>query len=807
MTSPPSEAPVEPGLLRVQVRIGSVVTIAIGAAALLGWAARLPSLQSLGLGHPAMKVNTAICLILIGASTWLAAGERRGPVSTGLAILGGALGLATLVEHLLNVNLGIDQALLADPGPLAAGEQPGRMSAYSGASVVILAISQLRSRRAEGHPRNDLLLMLPVFFLGGLSLIGAIFGSHAPRSLLGFSDLPIATAIAILVVGYAILGIRGTRGALGIFVDPGPGRELARWAVPLAIIITVGFSLARLEGERLGFYDTEFGLTLHTTAELLALLLVIWLYARSVSTTDRVRRDAASRISTTRQALGESEARLREITDHIQEAFFSVDLETGQTIYVSQAWSAIWGRPLEEVYTNPMAWFDSLHPDDRERLGASLERVRHGTPGDDTFRVVRPDGTTRWLRGRTYPVRDDDGVIRRFVGIAEDVTELRQSEERFVQAQKMEAVGRLAGGVAHDFNNMLTVILAEVELGRPDLPPESPVHESFDAIQRASENATSLTRQLLAFSRKQLVQPVVFDMNDAVTSTAKLLRRVIGEDISMETRLGGTASVLVDRGQFEQVLTNLAVNARDAMPKGGHLRIETSVVELDPSYAADRTEVTPGAYALVSVSDTGTGIAPEVKDRIFEPFFTTKERGKGTGLGLATCFGIVKKAGGHLAVYSEVGLGTTFRVYLPLVRGPSSPVDTAQQLEIPRGSETILMVEDDPGVRRAGVRMLKGLGYTVLEARDATEAFERLREHAGTVALLLTDVVLPGMGGRDLAEQVRREHPHIKVLFTTGYTDDVILQHQLISRNVTILQKPYTRSTLARGVRTVIDRA
>ena len=281
---------------------------------------------------------------------------------------------------------------------------------------------------------------------------------------------------------------------------------------------------------------------------------------------------------------------------------------------------------------------------------ASLETIRQGQTGDDVFRVVRPDGTIRWVRGRAYPVKDAKGVVHRFVGVSEDITNLRQTEERFVQAQKMEAVGRLAGGVAHDFNNMLTVILAEVELARPDLPENSPVHESLDAIHKAGENATSLTRQLLAFSRRQLTQPVVFDLDEAVARTAKLLRHVIGEDITVETRLAGQAAIQVDRGEFEQVLTNLAVNARDAMPRGGQLRIETSVAELDSSYAADRPEVVPGRYALLTVSDTGVGMTPEVKARVFEPFFTTKERGKGTGLGLATCFGIVKKAGGHLAV-------------------------------------------------------------------------------------------------------------------------------------------------------------
>jgi CheY-like chemotaxis protein len=371
----------------------------------------------------------------------------------------------------------------------------------------------------------------------------------------------------------------------------------------------------------------------------------------------------------------------------------------------------------------------------------------------------------------------------------------------------MEAIGRLAGGVAHDFNNLLTIIngYSDLLLGR--LSPDDPSRNLVSEIYRAGERSAGLTRQLLAFSRKQVLAPRTLDLNAVVADTTSLLQRVIGEDVRLAAAPGrGLWPVRADVGQIEQVLVNLAVNARDAMPAGGKLTIETRNVELDEEYAASHADARPGPYVLLAVSDTGHGMTPEVKARIFEPFFTTKEVGKGTGLGLATVYGIVKQSGGHVGVYSEIGLGTTFKVYLPrtepdggIVRGQS------QLLAPPPGTETVLVVEDDASVRALTRHVLWQAGYTVLEAADGDEALRVGAGHAGPIHLVVTDVVMPGRAGREVAEKLAERHPTVRVLFVSGYTDDAVVRHGVLHERMNFLQKPFTPAGLARKVREVLD--
>jgi signal transduction histidine kinase/ActR/RegA family two-component response regulator len=427
---------------------------------------------------------------------------------------------------------------------------------------------------------------------------------------------------------------------------------------------------------------------------------------------------------------------------------------------------------------------------------------------EGTYELVgkRKDGT-RILLEVTAKTHYIGGRPARLTALR-DVTEKRQLEEQFRQAQKMEAVGRLAGGVAHDFNNLLTVITSCAELVLMDTAAGDPRRENLEEIRKASQAAAGLTRQLLAFSRQQVIEPKLVTIVDVVATAEKMLQRLIGEDIELVAVLNqDPATVKIDPGQLEQVIMNLAVNARDAMPDGGKLTLETSSVELDEAYARTHWPATAGRFALLAVSDTGVGMSKETRARIFEPFFTTKEVGKGTGLGLATVYGIVKQSGGFIWVYSEPGQGTTFKIYLPRVdEAPTvRPPSTATNSLL--GTETILLTEDAPALRAAAHQILERYGYTVLDAPSSTAALTLARSRAGPIHLLLTDVVMPGMSGRELAERFSANRPGVKVLYMSGYTNDAVVRHGVLRPGIAYLQKPFTPDGLARKVREVLDSA
>jgi nitrogen-specific signal transduction histidine kinase len=384
-----------------------------------------------------------------------------------------------------------------------------------------------------------------------------------------------------------------------------------------------------------------------------------------------------------------------------------------------------------------------------------------------------------------------------------------QLEAQYYQAQKMEAIGQLTAGIAHDFNNLLTVINGSTELLLSDLEPASPHQESLRKVLHAGQRAADLVRQLLAFSRRQVIEPQVLNLNIIVNHMERMLQRIIGENIALETILAPELwQTRIDLAQMEQVIINLAVNARDAMPEGGRLTVETANIVLDKDYTARHLEVEAGEYVLLIVSDTGIGMDEYVKAHIFEPFFTTKEVNKGTGLGLATVFGIVKQNGGSIWVYSEPGTGTTFKIYLPRIRADKSePLADRPIVEIepPSGRETILLVEDDPGVRDLVRRVLQGQGYLLLETQNSREAQDLVAHRVGPIDLLLTDVIMPGISGKALADQLIELLPDLKVLFISGYTDNAIAHHGVLDPDVHLLQKPFTPMDLARKVRMILD--
>ena len=462
-----------------------------------------------------------------------------------------------------------------------------------------------------------------------------------------------------------------------------------------------------------------------------------------------------------------------------------------------------------------------------ELLGAAVEMLlpesageRHSVARAGFFAKprVRPMGIGVDLAGRRkdgseFPVevslsyiRTDEGVFA--IAFVSDISQRKRLEEQLMHAQKMEAVGRLAGGVAHDFNNMLTVISGYNQMILDQVSPLDPLRGYAEEILKAADRAAALTNQLLTFSRRQVAQPRVFNVNTALSLTEKMLRRLIGEDIELSLRLDPeTGNIRADPGHLEQAVFNLATNARDAMPDGGRLTIETSNVTLDENYAKTHLGVEPGEYIMIAVCDSGHGMDIETRRRVFEPFFTTKEKGKGTGLGLATVYGIVKQAGGDIWVYSEIGKGTAFKLYFPRVRDAASEPDGARgSLPTLQGSETVLLVEDEQGVRDLTARMLKQMGYRVLVAASGAEAIEISKSYSGKIALLLTDMVMPGISGKQLADELRLSRPEAKVVFVSGYTENTISQAGALEAGLSFLGKPFSRDALARKLREALGR-
>ena len=453
-------------------------------------------------------------------------------------------------------------------------------------------------------------------------------------------------------------------------------------------------------------------------------------------------------------------------------------------------------------------FLSAVYPDDRERVEEAMARVRStGRLYDIEHRIVRPDGTIRYVREHADCIADAGGKVLRMIGTVQDITDYKLLEEQFLQAQKLESLGRLAGGVAHDFNNLLTVINGYSDLVFQALGQADPLRESIAEIRKAGESASSLTRQLLVFSRKQRVQAQQVDLNSVVSDAQKMLQRLVGEDVQLNIRCDPTLGTTVaDAGQMQQVIMNLVVNARDAMPNGGSIFLETANVDLDERYEEGHPDMKPGSYVMLAVSDTGIGMTEEVKRRIFEPFFTTKPRGMGTGLGLATVYGIVKQSGGWIWVYSEPGKGTTFKTYLPrvgLVESVESGKQTATSFA---GSATILLVEDQAEVRKLAATVLRTHGYAVFEAANAEEALALCGQVPGPIHLLLTDVVMPGLSGPELLENVKRLYPDIKVLFMSGYTEHMSLQNGIFAEDVGYIDKPFTAGSLATKVREALGK-
>jgi PAS domain S-box-containing protein len=504
-----------------------------------------------------------------------------------------------------------------------------------------------------------------------------------------------------------------------------------------------------------------------------------------------------------------SEAAIRfqaQLLNAVQQAVVATDPEGivifwnafAENLYGWKAEEAV-GRPIQELTPAPFL---------RDHGGDIGQRGSGGESWTGEYLVQGKSGKAFPALLTTAPVRDQHGAIVGYVRVSIDLTERRNLEEQFRQSQKMDAVGRLAGGIAHDFNNLLTVIRLNTEIIMDGFDPSDPRAEDVKQIKSAAERASTLTKQLLAFSRKQILQPKVLDLNSVVATVEPMLRRLIGEDVTIVSSCAARGYVVADPGQLEQILVNLVVNARDAMPQGGTISIETQNVDLDETYTSEHAPVVPGRYVMLGVGDTGIGMSVDTREHAFDPFFTTKEAGKGTGLGLATVYGIVKQSGGYVWIYSEPGLGTALKLYFPEVSAAAAfaPAEYKPSAkEAARGSETILLVEDEPAVRGLASRILEKQGYRVLPAQHGREAMDIASKEQGKIDLVLTDIVMPGMNGRGLVERLAGIRPTMKSLYMSGYTDDDIIRRGFIEPSKSFLQKPFTSEALLQTVRKVLD--
>jgi PAS domain S-box-containing protein len=506
--------------------------------------------------------------------------------------------------------------------------------------------------------------------------------------------------------------------------------------------------------------------------------------------------------------LRRSEERFRLVALATKDAISDWDIASG-AVWRSDSFWEKFGYPPRDTEPDIAGWRDLLHPEDRDRVWKGLQTAlaRHSDSHEVEYRFRRADGSYGVVLNRSYVVYDETGQPTRAIGAITDLSDRRELEEQFRQAQKMEAVGRLAGGVAHDFNNLLMIISAYTDMTRDQFGPEDKNRKNLDQVLKAANRAAALTQQLLAFSRKQVLQPRIIDLNSVVEDSLKMIQRLIGEDMELNVSPGKPLwAVKADPGQVVQVLMNLCVNARDAMPHGGKLDIRTENVSFDAEAVRDRPALIPGNYAALVVRDTGTGMTEEVQAHLFEPFFTTKESGRGTGLGLSTVFGIVKQSGGYVWVESELGRGSTFNIYLPAVDAPLTTTITPEITEAEGHGETILLVEDEAALRESISTYLSLHGYKVLEASNGAEALHVASQHTGSVEVLITDVILPKVSGAEVAREVARTSPKAVTLFMSGYTDRELLDYDPSNLRTGFLQKPFGLRTLLEKIGEMIVR-
>jgi len=766
----------------------------------------LNALASFGSGHVPMASSTAACLLIFSVALFgYARNLWRGP---GLASIVALTLLATLFSLLVvagtvvGPDLSLQNALASGAGSLE--EIPlGRMSPATGAAMVVAGAGTCLLLPRSWSPRHARRLGDWVSSLGVLTaLIGAtVLASYlygAPL-MYGGTTVPIAatTALAVLLLGLALVAAAGPQSfPMNLMIGDSTEARLSRAFLPLGLGVVLFQAVLSRLASAAGVHDT-----------LLLAVLIVVVATATAYVVARVSRSIAEILDEPNKMLAQMEDRYRGLLEVAPDAMVVVN-GAGEIVLLNLQAEKQFGYHRDELVgqqvTNiiPEGFAERIIADDlRSAADALAQQIGTGVE----LVALRKDGSEFPIELMLSPLEGSEGIL--VTAAIRDISVRKAAESHLAQAQKLESVGQLAAGIAHDFNNLLQAIHGYAELLGRSLPDGDPCRTDLDEILRAADRAAELTRQLVAFSRRQILRPRVLDPAEVVEGIVPMLRRLLGEHIALIThKEPGLGHVKADSSQLEQVIVNLAVNARDAMPEGGQLTIETANVELDAEYGWAHPEVSPGRYVLLSFADTGIGMEPDTQARAFEPFFTTKESGNGTGLGLATVYGIVKQSGGSIYLYTEPGRGSTFKIYLPLVEEEPT-VETRRPSLHPAttGSETILLVEDNAAVRAFARRVLEEPGYTVLEAASGAAALMLAASGGRSIDLLVTDVVMPGVQGHQLAERLWADRPDMPVLYISGFTETSVISHGISRHRVSFLPKPFTAEALALAVRHILD--
>ena len=761
----------------------------------------LTALAFLGLfaaGHVAsptlMTPWSSLAYLAIGCSLWIDSSSENGAQLRAGALLAFAIGAVVCSEYLAGAgSTAFDRLIFPSHLPPDA-LLPGRPAPIAGFRFcllgVVLFLARSRNKAVVLVREWSAIAVIVMCYFGFVSVV-IEWGTASPRSI-----SPVAGILGILAAANLL-----ATGQNGHFVpllqDRGPAGIIARSLMPAAMILPVLNTILGLVFAHFRIYDSA-GKVALLSINILTAITILWIGASKVQGIDLLRRNAED-------ALRASAARMRLAQQVSQVGTFEWNIQTGVNVWTPEL-EAMYGLPPGAFARTQPAWEELVHPEDRP---GAVELVKQafetGAPTEGEWRVVWPDGSVHWLSGRWQVFKDADGTPLRMTGVNIDITDSKQAEERLRQAQKLESIGRLTGGLAHDYNNLMSIILLHADSALEELSSGESAVDSVAAIRDAAEKAVTLGQQLMAFSSKQVLQTEVLDLNSVTADTKKLVQRLIGEDVTVTFNPGsGLCLLKADRGQLVQIIMNLAVNSRDAMPQGGAFIVETANVEFDESEARLNPEARPGPYVMLVVRDTGHGMDMATQARIFEPFFTTKAIGRGTGLGLSVVYGIVRQSGGFITVSSELGHGTEFRIYLPAVLEMPEPILQSEHGPVRGGSETILLVEDEPPLQQKICEVMEHAGYQVLVAGDGDEGFRLAMEDARQIHLLLTDVVMPNMSGPRLAERLQTTRPDTKTLYMSGYPDMGEGSEALRSQP-NFIPKPFTQEELLRRVREVLD--